>query len=152
MFHLKKWDLVSISSVPLIMTLGNSMFIPILPTIQKKLQISTFQVSMIIGSVGIGLMLPCLDAFITQGIEKTERGTVSAIYSSMRFIGVSAGPPLVSVLEQISFRALFITMAGACLVAAVCTLLMIKPKANSPLDLMSDERKHTMMLRRKVRS
>ncbi len=30
------------------MTLGNSMLIPILPTIEKKLHISSFQVSMII--------------------------------------------------------------------------------------------------------
>ncbi|RNB67258.1 hypothetical protein EDM52_22920 [Brevibacillus invocatus] len=36
--------------------------------------------------------LPCLDAFITEGIKKEERGTISAIYSSMRFIGVALGP------------------------------------------------------------
>lgn len=54
----------------------------------------------LITGVGIGLSLPCLDALITEGIEKEERGTISSIYSSMRFIGVAAGPPLIAVLLE----------------------------------------------------
>ena len=48
--HVKKENccLIALASVPLVMTLGNSMLIPILPTIEKKLHISSFQVSMII--------------------------------------------------------------------------------------------------------
>ena len=44
----KKFDLLALSSVPLVMTLGNSMLIPVLPYISKKLNISSFQVSLII--------------------------------------------------------------------------------------------------------
>lgn len=44
----KKWDLVALASIPLIMTLGNSMLIPILPQISKVLGISSFKVSMLI--------------------------------------------------------------------------------------------------------
>lgn len=44
----KKWDLISVASIPLIMTLSNSMLIPILPEISKQLNITTFQVSMLI--------------------------------------------------------------------------------------------------------
>ncbi|MGB8461526.1 MAG: MFS transporter, partial [Priestia megaterium] len=44
----KKLDLLALASVPLIMTLGNSMLIPVLPVIEKRLQISSLQVSMII--------------------------------------------------------------------------------------------------------
>ena len=50
----------------------------------------------VLSGIGIGVGLPCLDAFITSGIEKEERGTVSSIYSSMRFIGVAAGPPIMA--------------------------------------------------------
>ena len=32
----KKWDLAALASIPLIMTLGGSMLIPILPTIEKN--------------------------------------------------------------------------------------------------------------------
>jgi MFS transporter, ACDE family, multidrug resistance protein len=46
--HNKKWAVLSIASIPLIMTLGNSMFIPVLTEMQKQLNISTFQSSMII--------------------------------------------------------------------------------------------------------
>ncbi|MCM3714940.1 MFS transporter [Halalkalibacter oceani] len=44
----KTWDILSISSIPLVMTLGNSMLIPVLPQIEKELSISSFQVSMLI--------------------------------------------------------------------------------------------------------
>src|SRR5699024_621856 len=44
----KKLDLVSIASVPLVMTLGNSMLIPILTVIENKLKITAFQSSLII--------------------------------------------------------------------------------------------------------
>jgi ACDE family multidrug resistance protein len=41
-----------------------------------------------IAGIGIGVTLPCLDSLITEGIDKTERGTITSIYSFMRFIGV----------------------------------------------------------------
>ncbi|MGV2910212.1 MFS transporter, partial [Bacillus safensis] len=43
-----KKNIIALSSVPLIMTLGNSMLIPVLPEIEKKLSITSFQVSLII--------------------------------------------------------------------------------------------------------
>src|SRR5690606_9132633 len=43
-----KWALVAIASIPLIMTLGNSMLIPILPLMEKQLHISKLQSSYII--------------------------------------------------------------------------------------------------------
>ena len=45
-----------------------------------------------IGGVGIGIVLPALDALITEGIEKEQCGTITSFYSSMRFIGVALGP------------------------------------------------------------
>src|SRR3954467_12303999 len=44
----QKWAIVSLSSIPLVMTLGNSMLIPVLPSMEKELSISSFQTSMII--------------------------------------------------------------------------------------------------------
>lgn len=43
-----KMSIFSISSIPLVMTLGNSMLIPVLPNIERQLGISSFKVSMII--------------------------------------------------------------------------------------------------------
>jgi len=44
----KNWTIITLASVPLIMTLGNSMLIPILPLMEKQLHISKFQSSLII--------------------------------------------------------------------------------------------------------
>src|SRR5699024_10721262 len=44
----KRWTMITLASIPLIMTLGNSMLIPVLPLMEKKLEITTFQSSLII--------------------------------------------------------------------------------------------------------
>lgn len=56
-------------------------------------------VSSVMG-LAIGAMLPVLDAVITENIEKQERGTISSFYSSARFAGVAAGPPVISLLMK----------------------------------------------------
>ncbi|HET7579466.1 MAG TPA: MFS transporter [Bacillales bacterium] len=90
-------------------------------------QITMFIVVFVAGGVGIGLVLPCLDAFITEGIEKEQRGTVSSIYSSMRFIGVALGPPLFAMLMKLSHKTLFLSITGVCIVAVLLALWAIKP-------------------------
>ena len=49
---------------------------------------------------GIGMALPSLDALITKTFDKTIRGAITSIYSSMRFIGVAAGPPVIALLMK----------------------------------------------------
>lgn len=44
----KKGDLAAVATVPLIMTLGNSMLIPVLPSFQSKLGITALQSSLVI--------------------------------------------------------------------------------------------------------
>lgn len=83
----------------------------------------------LIAGIGIGIGLPCLDALITEGIEKEERGTVTSIYSSMRFIGVAAGPPVIALLMKFSHHWIFLVLSSASLIAAFVTLKGIKPKA-----------------------
>jgi ACDE family multidrug resistance protein len=82
----------------------------------------------VLGGIGIGVGLPCLDAFVTSGIEKEQRGTVSSIYSSMRFVGVAAGPPVMAVMMKGAGHLIFYILAGLCLLAALVTLKAIKPE------------------------
>jgi len=56
-------------------------------------------VTSIVG-MSIGSLLPVLDAIITENIDKVERGTVSSFYSSARFIGVAAGPPIMALVMK----------------------------------------------------
>ena len=87
-----------------------------------------FMISMfLISGVGIGAGLPSLDALITEGIEKKERGTITSIYSSMRFIGVAAGPPLIAVLMKQSNHWIFILLSSLSIIAACVALMAIKP-------------------------
>lgn len=83
---------------------------------------------LIFSGIGIGVVLPCLDAMITEGIEKEERGTVSSIYSGMRFIGVSLGPPVVSLLMRTTHMILFFSLAAVCLLGGILCLIAIKPR------------------------
>ncbi|MFC5446636.1 MFS transporter [Paenibacillus aestuarii] len=82
--------------------------------------------------IGIGVALPCLDAMITEGIKKEERGSITSIYSSMRFIGVAAGPPLASILVKKSPELMFYCLSGTCVIAAVLALFAIRPSSNQP--------------------
>lgn len=86
---------------------------------------------LIIGGVGIGISLPTLDALITEGIEKEERGTITSIYSSMRFIGVAAGPPVAVALLKNSVEIMYITMGLLALLAVVIIFFAIKPQDKS---------------------
>lgn len=80
-----------------------------------------------VAGLGVGAALPCLDAFITEGIEEARRGTVSSFYSSMRFAGVALGPPAASWLGQPSAVPLFWLLAGAGAASALIAWLAIRP-------------------------
>lgn len=81
---------------------------------------------MFISGAGIGLALPSLDALITEGIEKKQRGTITSLYSSTRFIGVAVGPLIASVLLK-NEALLFYLFAGFALLCSILALLTIKP-------------------------
>lgn len=84
-----------------------------------------------LAGLGIGTSLPCLDTFITGGIEKEHRGTISSLYSSMRFVGVAAGPPIASVLMSASAKSLFMTLSIIGGIACFVALLALRPEGDS---------------------
>lgn len=86
---------------------------------------------LIVCGAGIGIVLPSSDALITEGIEKSLRGTITSIYGSMRFIGVSLGPPIVSLLIKAGHMTLFFVIAGVSLVAVILLMTLVKPEADN---------------------
>ncbi|WP_277678157.1 MFS transporter [Gracilibacillus dipsosauri] len=80
-----------------------------------------------IAGVGIGVSLPCLDALITEGVEKDVRGTITSLYSSMRFLGVAAGPPIIAIIMENNLSVLYWFLAALSIVAFLITLFLIKP-------------------------
>ncbi len=87
--------------------------------------------ALFIGGFGTGVALPALDALITESIEKEERGTITSFYSSMRFIGVAAGPPSFAVLMRHSHQLVFWSAAGNGLVAVIIIAWFIRIPAGS---------------------
>ncbi|PFA62998.1 MFS transporter [Bacillus sp. AFS015802] len=83
-------------------------------------------VSSVLG-LSIGALLPAMDALITENIEKEERGTISSFYSSSRFIGVAAGPPLMAVVMKSLLNASFIGAGLLGIIMFLLVLFFIKP-------------------------
>ncbi|SEQ28052.1 MFS transporter [Piscibacillus halophilus] len=83
-------------------------------------------ISSVIG-LAIGALLPTLDAMITENIEKGERGTITSIYSSARFIGVAAGPPLISIFMQNGLQVTSIMAGILGFGILICIFTFIKP-------------------------
>ncbi|MCR8848022.1 MFS transporter [Rossellomorea sp. SC111] len=78
--------------------------------------------------LSIGALLPTMDALITENIEKEERGTISSFYSSSRFIGVAAGPPLMAVLMKSLLNVSLIGAGVLGLLMFLLVLIFIKPE------------------------
>ncbi|WP_138496313.1 MFS transporter [Paenibacillus pinistramenti] len=89
---------------------------------------------LVICGSGIGVVLPCADSLITEGIKQEIRGTVTSLYNSMRFIGVSLGPPAVSLLINTSHRVMFFVIAGISLIAVVLILFAVRPNPEQKED------------------
>lgn len=82
----------------------------------------------VFGCIGIGIGLPCLDSLITDGIEEESRGTITSIYSSMRFIGVAFGPPIVAILMKNFHTFMFYLLGGLAILCAIVCLYGIRPE------------------------
>ncbi|MFX3673421.1 MAG: MFS transporter [Paenisporosarcina sp.] len=90
----------------------------------KKL-ILLLVVTSIVG-IAIGALLPVLDAIITENIDKEERGTVSSFYSSARFLGVAAGPPIMSLVMKNYLNVSYITAGVLGLILLFVVIKFIK--------------------------
>lgn len=80
-----------------------------------------------LSSIGTGLLLPCLNTMITGSVEKSERGMITSLYSSLRFFGVAFGPPLFGWLMEISHRTVFITVSSLSLISLALVFFLVKP-------------------------
>jgi MFS transporter, ACDE family, multidrug resistance protein len=83
-----------------------------------------------VAGIGIGMSLPCLDALITEGVKKEERGTITSLYSSTRFLGVAAGPPIYAILMKQSHEIVFYTSAAVAVAAILLCFVSIKPESD----------------------
>jgi len=64
--------------------------------------ITVFMALLGIMGFGVGLILPSLNTLITSSVPMGKRCSVTAVYGSIRFIGVAAGPPVFDYLLGMS--------------------------------------------------
>lgn len=87
---------------------------------------------LVISSIGTGLVLPCINSFITGSVSADQRGFVTSLYGSVRFLGVAIGPPIYSALTEWSRTGMFLTTAGLTLLVAFLCLLFIRVGKQEP--------------------
>lgn len=87
-------------------------------------------ISLVISGIGVGVALPSLDALVTEGVEKEQRGSITSLYSSMRFVGVAAGPPLFAMLMKGPDNYIFYLSIFFALLGAILAFTFIKPEHN----------------------
>lgn len=80
--------------------------------------------------IGTGLVLPCLNTLITSAVSKEERGIVTSLYGSVRFLGVAFGPPIFGWLMEMSSWIMFVSISVLAAIGAVLTIFFIKPPSS----------------------
>lgn len=86
-----------------------------------------------VSSIGTGLVLPCINSFITGSVPTDRRGFVTSLYGSVRFLGVAIGPPVFGSLMAWSRSGMFLVTAGLTLLSALICMILIhvaKPKSS----------------------
>ncbi|MCI3923838.1 MFS transporter [Paenibacillus sp. TRM 82003] len=101
-----------------------------LTLIFNKEQIYVFMGLITLSSVGTGLLLPCLNTMITGSVEKSQRGMITSIYNSLRFLGVAAGPPLIGWLMEKNEMTVFIMLSALAAIALALVFFLVKPEGN----------------------
>lgn len=87
---------------------------------------------LVVSSIGTGLVLPCINSFITGSVPMDRRGFVTSLYGSVRFLGVAVGPPIYSALMEWSRSGMFLTTGGLTLLVALLSLIFIKVGKKEP--------------------
>lgn len=78
-----------------------------------------------LGGMGAGWVLPSLNTLITSAVGKAERGMITSLYSSVRFLGIAAGPAVFGTLLTRPF-VLFWGTCGACLLLVLLTIRFLQ--------------------------
>lgn len=99
-----------------------------------------FITALVIGGIGGGLVLTCLNTIITSTVAMEERGMITSLYGAVRFFGVAIGPPVFGILMEKSNLLTFGTTGGLAVVSAILAFLFIKQKFYLGQEKSSDSK------------
>ncbi|TWD87609.1 ACDE family multidrug resistance protein [Neobacillus bataviensis] len=89
---------------------------------------------LVVSSIGTGLVLPCINSFITGSVPSDRRGFVTSLYGSVRFLGVAIGPPIFSTLMEWSRSGMFLSTAGLTLLCGILCMMLIRVAKKKPAE------------------
>lgn len=92
--------------------------------------------------LGTGFVLPSVNTLVTSATAAEQRGGVTSLYGSMRFIGVAIGPPTFSLMFQYGEKAMFWFGTGVALSVAGLVFFLLKEETLAPKG--DDEEKDSM--------
>jgi ACDE family multidrug resistance protein len=78
--------------------------------------------------LGSGLILPSVNTLVTSSAPSEQRGGITSLYGSVRFIGVAFGPPTFSLLNRISEPTMFFTAAGIGILGSIIIFFFLDEK------------------------
>lgn len=88
-----------------------------------------FSAAMAVVGLASGLVLPAVNALVTGAVGTAERGIVTSLYGSVRFLGTAIGPPLAGHAAALGPGAVLIGAAGLALLAGVAVSLFLHQEA-----------------------
>ncbi|MFA5536032.1 MAG: MFS transporter [Bacillota bacterium] len=75
--------------------------------------------------LGTGLVLPAVNTLVTSSVRVEERGGITSLYGSARFIGVAIGPPAFDLMLRLSRSTMFLGGGALTAVAALIAFWLI---------------------------
>ncbi|MTI61427.1 MAG: MFS transporter [Firmicutes bacterium] len=82
--------------------------------------------------IGTGLVLPAINTMVTSSCNSKQRGVITSLYGSARFIGVAIGPPSFTALLEISKPVMYLTSSGIVALITIISVIFIKEKGMTP--------------------
>jgi MFS transporter, ACDE family, multidrug resistance protein len=82
--------------------------------------------------IGTGLVLPAINTLVTSSSSAEQRGVITSIYGSARFVGVAIGPPTFTFLEEISKKTMYYGDSGIVLLVLILAFFFVKEKGMTP--------------------
>ena len=95
-------------------------------------QLTLYLILFSIIGIGTGLVLPAVNTLVTSSTKSEQRGIITSVYGSARFIGVALGPPAFSFMEGISLPTMYLGGSAITFVVLIVTFIFIKEKGMKP--------------------
>ena len=91
-------------------------------------RIVPFTASISVMGLGNGILLPSLNTMITSAAGSEERGTVTALYGTVRFMGAAFGPPAFDEAVKFGAAVPYLGSAALAVAALVLAAVLVRPR------------------------